>query len=261
MMRSALITALILSALFSLFWELTFFSKWRRKKEIAKRTFIDAESLRGKKILISERIYELNQRGRKIDAILDKIRENDSRQLQNVRAKLLDARQIVISQYARYELQKQKIELIRLQNVASPYLYRLHRLNEFETEEGLTAVEQTLSEMEKIRRNLTRYDAIEFPAGVLPEKQNFLAQLTETETSCEKLREVILSRQAAQALRDVSPLKDNLKLPNSKEFTHAVDTFNIQTTLTDFSESFDELERDYKRLKAEEEISQKFLKE
>lgn len=37
--------------------------------------------------------------------------------------------------------------------------------------------------------------------------------------------------------------------------------FNIQTTLTDFSESFEELEREYRRLKTEEELEQKLLAE
>lgn len=103
------------------------------------------------------------------------------------------------------------------------------------------------------------YVAIEFPERALPEKESFLTQLAETESSCEKLREALLSRQAVRALQDISPLQENLKLPSAKEIVHAAESFNIQTTLTDFSESFEELEHEYKRLKTEEEIDQKLL--
>ncbi len=208
---------------------------------------------------IEKRISELNYRSRKIDAVLDKIKETDSQNLQEVRRKLLSARTIVISQFARYELQKKKIELVRLQNNVSPYLHSLHRLNEFETANGLVTIENTRTEINKLRQNLTNYVAIEFPKKTLPDKENFLAQLAETENSCEKLREALLSRQAVRALQDISPIEENLKLPSAKEIVHAAETFNIQTTLTDFSESFDELEHEYKRLRAEEETSQKLL--
>lgn len=207
-----------------------------------------------KEKIINKRSAELAKRGQKIDAVLDKIKDTDSRQLLDVRAKLFSAREIVVSQFARYELQKQKIELVRLQNDVSPYLSGLHRLNDFETENGLLTIETTTKEIERIRQNLTRYDAIEFSERVLPERENFLSQLAETVESCDKLREAILSRQATRALQDVSPIEENLKLPVSKDLAHATDTFNIQTTLTDFSESFEELEREYRRLRAESEV-------
>ena len=175
--------------------------------------------------------------------------------LQQVRQKLLSAREIVIGQFARYELQDKKIELVRLQNKVSPYLFGIHRLNEFEMENGLVTIENTKTEINRIRQNLTRHDAIDFPPKILPEKESFLSQLDETETSCEKLREVLLSRQAALALRDISPIEETVKFPDSKELMKEADVFNIQTTITDFSESFDELEREYRRLKSEDEIS------
>jgi hypothetical protein len=214
-----------------------------------------------RKKIIEKRLSELDRRGKKLDEIMGKIKENNSRQLKDVRAKLLPAREMIISQFARYELQKQKIELAQLQNGVSPYLFAFHRLNEFETESALTTIENTQMEIDKIRRNLTQYDAIEFPEKTLPEKEDFLAQLSEVQNSCEKLREVLLAKQAMQTLQGIEPLEENLNLPLAKDLAHTVETFNIQTSLTDFSDSFDELERDYKRLKAREEIGQRFLKD
>ena len=141
----------------------------------------------------------------------------------------------------------------------SSYLTAFHRLNEFEATNGLSAIENTKHEIEKIRHNLTNYYAIEFPKTVQSEKENFLLQIGETEDSCDKIREALLSQQATRALRGISPIEDTLKMPNSKEIAHAVETFNIQSTLTDFSESFEELENEYRRVQTESEVSQTLL--
>lgn len=231
----------------------------KNKVEPQSYTSLFLSDLDKKEKIINERSAELAKRGQKIDAVLDRIKDTDSRQLQDVRTKLFSAREIVISQFARYELQKQKIELVRLQNGVSVYLSGLHRLNDLETENGLLAIETAQREIDRIRQSLTRYDAIEFSERVLPEKENFLSQLSETVDSCDKLREAILSRQAIRALRDISPIEESLKLPDSKDLAHAADTFNIETTLTDFGESFEELEREYKRLRMENEVSHDIL--
>jgi hypothetical protein len=207
-----------------------------------------------KQKIIENRVNELNARSQKIDAVLDKIKQTDSPQLQDVRAKLLSARELVASHLARYELQRRKIELVRLQNGISAYLSEMHRLSEIEMENGLKVIERTTGAINHIRQNLTRPGAIDFPKKVLPEKESFLSQLVETEASCRKLREALLASQAMQALRGIEPLQESLHLPNTKDLAHSAETFNAQTTLTDFSESFDELEREYKRLKAEDEL-------
>lgn len=214
-----------------------------------------------KEKIIKRRISELAKRSKQIDAVLDKIRQNDTPKLQETRKKLLVAREIVTGQYARYELQAKKIEIARLQNNVLPFLNNLHRLNEFETENGLITIENTKHEVEKIRQNLTLFYAIEFPKAVQPEKDNFLNQLAETMDSCDKLRESLLSKQAARALQGISPIEENINAPNSKEIAHAVETFNIQSTLTDFSESFEELENEYRRLRAENDVGKKLLNE
>lgn len=214
-----------------------------------------------KEKIIKKRLSNLSRRGQQIDIILDKIKQNDTEHLQNVRKKLLSAREIVIGQYARYELQSKKIELTRLQNNVSPYLNSLHHLNEYEAANGLSEIENTKHEMEKIRHNLTSYHAIEFPKSVQMEKESFLSQIKETEESCDKLREALISQQATNALRGISPIEENIHAPSSKEIAHAVETFNIQTTLTDFSESFEELENEYRRVQAESDVSQNLLNE
>lgn len=214
-----------------------------------------------KEKVIKRRISDLSNRAKQIDVVLSRIKQNDTPHLQQTRKKLLTAREIVTGQYARYELQAKKIEIARLQNNVLPFLNNLHRLNEYETENGLITIENTKHEAEKIRQNLTNFYAIEFPKTVRAEKDSFLSQLDETADSCDKLREALLSKQAMRTLQGISPIEENINAPSSKEIAHAVETFNIQATLTDFSESFEELENEYRRLRAENNVSRKLLTE
>jgi hypothetical protein len=62
-------------------------------------------------------------------------------------------------------------------------------------------------------------------------------------------------------LKDVQPTNEIGQILHAEELGHATETFNLQAKLTDFSESFDELEAEYKRLTADDEITQKFLTE
>jgi hypothetical protein len=247
---------LIFVFLFLLFFRLEIKKHQHENEQIESKTL----SILDKNLkTIENRLADLNARARKIDVVLDKIKVTDGGNLQEVRRKLLSAREIINSQAARYELKKQEIRLVNLQNDASPYLFKLHRLSEIETENGLETIANTKTEIKEIRRHLTDFAAIDFPGKSADEKQNFLSQLAETENSCEKLREALLSKQAARALQNLSPIEENIKLTNTKEIAHATETFNIETSLTDFSESFDELEREYQRLQSEIERNQNLL--
>lgn len=259
-LRSYVAFAIIVFSVAISFLLMFLITKWCDKKAHPKR-LKNSNNFASRRKTVDKRLSELDKRAKTIDKILAEIGENSSSQFKDMRPKLMAAREVIIGQFARYELQKQKIELVRLQNGVSPYLFGLHRLNEFQTENGLVTIETARAEISQIRQNLTRYDAIDFPPKALPEKQAFLAQLDETENSCQKLREALLSRQAARALQDISPVEESVRLPISKELAHESDVFNIQTTLTDFSESFDELEREYKRIRAEEETERRLLAE
>ena len=239
------------------FTSLFLLRKWCLKKLHPKRKK-KAESFLSRVKLIDNRLSDLDKRIKQVDLILARITENAGQQLNNMRPKLLEARKIASDQFARYEFQKQKIALVRLQNGVSPYLIGWSRLNEYETENGLVTIKNTKQKINKIRQYLVNTTANESFDNTLSEKRFFLAQLDETEKSFEQLREALLSRQAVRALQEISPMEENLKLSNADGIVHATETFNIQTTLTDFSESFDELEREYQRLKAEE-VGQKLL--
>lgn len=205
--------------------------------------------------LVSKRMVDLNQRNGKLTALLNKIGNSPTKNLQEIRQKLLSAQEIIISQFVRYELQKKRIELVRLQNKVLPYLENVEILEDYQTENGIIESENVMKKIVEISQNLSET----YPSSFRDERQNFLHQLQETSYSCETLREVLLSKQALRALQSVQPIENIDNVPQTKEISHAIETFNIQANLTEFGESFEQLEREYQRLLADKEISNKLL--
>jgi hypothetical protein len=237
------------------------FNKFIEKQEIKEKLLLlkrkPLPNFIEKNNIINKRIVELTQRINQIDLVLNRIGGSSKQHLADVRKKLLSAREIIFSQFARYELQKHKIKLVRLQNGISPYLLYSQCLDEFGVEEGILISEQTIREVGKLRESSNR----NFPTSVEAERADFLKNLDETSQNCEKLWEALLSKQALFALKDVQPINEIGQILHAEELAHATETFNLQAKLTDFSESFDELEAEYKRLTADDEITQKFLTE
>lgn len=220
-----------------------------------KRKVYNNENLLQKENLVLKRIADLNQRNSRLTTLLSKIGNSQTQNLQEIKQKLISAQEIINNQFVRYELQKKKIELVRLQNKILPYLENLERLKDFQAENGIIETESVMNEIAEIAQNLSK----KVPSSFQTEQQSFLQQLQETSISCETLREVLLSKQALRALQSVQPIEDIDSLPQTKDLCHAIETFNIQTTLTDFSESFEQLETEYRRLLADNEVSEKLL--
>lgn len=246
---------LVLIAIFS-FWVLDLIGLLllveKPKKKIRQPS---KNSLNGKSQTISHRIFELESRKEKINELVLQIGEFSTGKLADTREKLISANQIISNQVNKYKLQKHKIELVRLQNQVLPYSLYFNHLDEFKTEDAVIVSEQTIREVGKIREdlsgNFSNKDDFEF--------RNFMRNLDETSKGCEKLWEALLNKQAMFALKDVQPLENLNALPQTNELAHAIETFNIESTLNDFSESFEQLETEYKRLLADNEVSQKLL--
>lgn len=212
-------------------------------------------TLNAKNQTIKKRIEELSTRHQNINKVLEKIGENPSDTLQNVQQRLISAREIVDFQLERYELQKRKIELVKLQNAVVPYLENVQFLDEKQTENGITISEQTKAKLNLLKESFSS----NFSKQAYNEKESFIKQLQETSDNCEKLREVLLSKEALQALKSIEHNEDINFSKQMNEIAHFTETFNIQTTLTDFSESFEKLENEYRRLLADNEVSEKLL--
>ncbi len=255
--RDDIIAIIVISFFLSVFITLFFNVDYKSKKESENEDRFFRRSLNHKEITIEKRIEELISRKNKISSVLYQIGSEPSENLQPVQRKLNSAKEILETQSARYKLQKEKINLVRLQNRVSPYLLYLDSLDELQTEEGIFISDNILREVDELHESLSD----SFPKKVEIERADFLKNLDETSQSCEKLWEALLSKQALFALKDVQPTNEIGTILHAEELAHATETFNLQAKLTDFSESFDELEDEYKRLTADDEITQKFLTE
>lgn len=210
------------------------------------------ENLTSRSDLTDRRLFELQRRLSGIDAVLEKIGNEEPGQLQGARSKLLSAREIVMVQISRYRLQESKIVLVRLQNDLQPYLFGLNDLGDFQTEKGLATIENVKSRINRISRDLGQNETGEHLSN---ERNKFNQQLAQTVGSCDKLRDGLLSLHAAQVIADIRPIDKNLPDRIDVESDHSVETFNLHATLTDFTESFEELEREYQRLKSENDTA------
>ncbi|HRH45397.1 MAG TPA: zinc ribbon domain-containing protein [Pyrinomonadaceae bacterium] len=225
----------------------------REKSEKLKR--YNENNLTKTYFTVSQRLAELSHRRNRFDAILNRISKSSSKNLEQIQQKLLSAQQIIKNQCIRYNLQKKKIELIRLQNEVLPYLEMVDILKDYQIENGVVVTEKVIREVAINAQDLSENHS----NSLQYEQQQFLKQLKETSESCERLQEVLLSKQALRALQTVQPIEE-FDLPMmTNEFSQTIATFNIQTTLTDFSESFEQLENEYRRLLADNEVSQKLL--
>jgi hypothetical protein len=256
-LQDEIIPIILLSFGISVFFGVIYeFNREFRKDDENRRRFFN-KSLKHKAKTIDKRIEELINRKNKISSVLYQIGTEPSTTLLPVREKLLSAHEILENQSARYSLKQENIKLVRLQNKILPYLLYLDRLDETITKEGIFNSDNTMREIGKLRESLSN----NFPRKVEAERVEFLKNLDETSQSCEKLWEALLSKQALFALKDVQPTNEIGQILHAEELAHATETFNLQAKLTDFSESFDELEAEYKRLTADDEITQKFLTE
>jgi hypothetical protein len=248
-----IVTSFIVSV--SISWLYNSDRKSKKDSQITERFY--RRSLKHKEITIEKRLEEFVNRKNKISSVLYQIGGEPSENLKAVRETLLSAQKILEIQSARYNLKKEKIKLVRLQNKVSPYLLYLESLDETNTNKGIFVSDNTIRELDELCESLTD----NLPQKVEAERADFLKNLDETSQSCEKLWEALLSKQALFALKDVQPINELGSILHAEELAHATETFNLQAKLTDFSESFDELEAEYKRLTADDEITQNFLTE
>lgn len=255
---SILIGALLFGLAFSVIFS-SIFVKKSIKKELGERfsqkktgaSFKDMEDT------IKIRSFELDRKYHETEMLLERAVKNGS---EATTEKLLALRKLILTQISRYELKTKKINLIRLQNNLRPILY----YKDFSVEESniLAAnVDDALAEINRIRQELTNDYAIEFPDEAQNEKRHFLAQLDETEKTCERLRERVVNSYAANVLQNFHPFEEKQKLLGTREIAQTIDTFNIQASLTNFSDSFDKLEREYEVFNAKRKIELRFYED
>lgn len=197
------------------------------------------QNLTSREKIIVQRLSELDSRRQHLNVLYHRTNEAG---LNDIDGKLLTAREIVDSQRRLYRLHLRKIELVRVQNLVAPYLEQFAVLNEFSAENAIVEIDNANRQIEKMESDNVSDGA---------ESSEFAAKLVETKASMTKLRDSLLRAQATRAL---SGIKNVLPPETDQSIERASELFNIQTSLTDFSDSFEELERNYEVMLAGEDL-------
>ena len=186
--------------------------------------------------IILQKSLELEEELRNIEHL-----QAENKTLPNERAgrQLTEARESVLTQIALCELQKERISIIRMQNNLLPLLYES---DNFRSQTAINEINAALRKLKSIRLSLTNDYAIEFPKESLKEKEIFLGEMERTAESLFKLRDNIIQYQAANSLEN----SQNTPIDQSStDLTHMIESFNIQTSLTEFDNSYKRLEKNY----------------
>jgi hypothetical protein len=115
----------------------------------------------------------------------------------------------------------------------------------------LKKLKTALSEAEKIRKKWSGGRIMETEEG-----KGIAKQFEDSIALCNRFYEAILARQAKLAINDVSPLDEKSReLITSAKSDEYAGLFDARNDVTSFTAAFEELEAEFDRLEAEEELS------
>lgn len=211
-------------------------------------------NLQQSKEIIQGRLHEIEKREAQIREVLWRVKKNTGEQWVTVQKTLESALVTLQNQFARYNIKQLEIELVRWQNKLAPLISNLDRLTYEQNQSRLKAIDVALESGDKMRGKLAKQRAT---LGSTPDMKELSTRLDEVLTSCRKVHDALVGRQAVLALKGVTPLKDSLHpVASPTAGIRELEVFNAQVAITDFSSSFEELEAEYIRVQSEEDLGQ-----
>lgn len=209
-------------------------------------------NLRSSEQLIKKRISEITVRVNQIKSVLGKADKSEGEQWEQVRRTLKSTLKTLQQQHTRYSAKLLEIEVVRWQNKLPPLIADEDTLTYELIEKRLVSVKAALQEGQRARTTLQQLRKSIGPTSDIEELSN---RVDETISSCSKLQDALIGRQAVLALKGVSPIQESA-IQTSKPISalRQMEAFNTQVAITDFSSSFQKLEAEYVRLQAEEEV-------
>lgn len=206
--------------------------------------------------LIVKRCRELHQRLERIDGVMNRIGESPNDSFVSLREKLKVGKDATSRQLARYVAIGAEFEITRLQHRLLPLVYGFGELSYGQIEQGIIDVDQTMESLAYIKGQLMD----EFrPNNDALGRSEVVQRTEDTSLACQKLRASLIERQAFRALERVSPTAPEPKLQEMLSQQELIDTFNIQVDITDFRSTVDDLELEYQRLIAEDNLDRQML--
>ena len=225
-------------------------------------SFVDLKIKKGeiicKKYLINDE-NNINDRTINIDKRIDKIQEVRKRILSGEKSKKMDsmsklldnAENLLINYKNRYKIELWKIALIRWKNTLEPIEFEWQQSNYLECNNRLESLNKATAAGKTL---LNEYSKNEL--SKISEAKNTISDFKDAIAICNKFYEGLTARQAKLAINDVSPLEDksqDLKITSNKE--DYAELFNARSDVTSFVNAFEELESEFDRLEAEDNLA------
>lgn len=213
-----------------------------------------SRNLRQSEGTIGQRLKEIKERRERISSVLARAKGGAGEQWEGVRKTLAGALETLDRHRVQYALKQVEVEAVRWQNSLTPLHYGWEALTYESAERRLKALDDASRTGTDLK---SRLEGERKAAGTLPELEELSRRVDETLESCRKMHDGLVARQAVLALKGVSPLGDAASAPPAPVAgRREMEVFNIQTAITDFSSSFTELEAEYARLRAEDEVAE-----
>src|SRR6185312_33693 len=211
-------------------------------------------SLRQSEQTIHQRLNEIEARQAQIRSVQARANENGGAEWQEVRRTLREAARMLLLHHARYNAKAIEVEAVRWQNTLNPLFYGWESLTYERTERRLKALDKARARGVDLQGRLVKEsDTI----GDTSDFKELSTRLSETLVSCKRVHDGLVGRQAVLALKGLSPLQDApAPVPGPTAERRAIEVFNTEVALTDFSTSFAELESEYTRLQSEDNVAQ-----
>jgi hypothetical protein len=222
------------------------------KNDITNRRATFPESLIYKENLINQRKKELSKREDQVMTVLSKAKLNTDEKWKQVSTMLEDSIKTLKRQEAKYNLKSIEIDMVRLQNEIAPFVYNTDGFSYNQIDANLKIIEGVKGTANGIGNQINNQSKFLDSS----EPKELTQRITEIQSSIDKLHDAYLGKQAVLALQDINPVDDasNPILPPVKAIQES-EVFNTQVSITDFSESLKELESEYMRVQAEEDIA------
>ena len=218
----------------------------RKVEKTCKKYLIDDEHN------IAKRIKDIEERISKIDNVRERVMASEqSDKTASMLTLLENAHTLLVSYRNRYQLEFWKIALIRWKNSLEPIEFEWQKCNYNECTEKMEALARAVAEGKQF---VSEYS--ENALAGIPEGSNVIGDFHEALAVCSKFNEGLLARQARLAINDVSPLEErskDLKTAAGKE--NYKELFNARSDVSSFVEAFEELEAEFDRLEAEEQLA------
>jgi len=200
---------------------------------------------------IEERISHLEEKRNDLFAVQGRLINEDDKKWLEARTIVAQRLNVVAKQISIYRLKELEIKILRWQNSLKPSIDSLNfdEITQTEAEVGIKEIDGYISGARHYIKQISDFEESEERESAIKSTEEFI-------NTCNVLRDRLIAREAVVAIQGTGTLQDALNpvvLPNSLLNDHY--RFMTEASFKDFSDSFKQLEIEYKKLQVEDDTS------